>query len=60
MLSVSLESIPLRMKSRKVNQSKNALKKDGAIEVEPTKNVNTFEDFSSDLSKNLNKVASHT
>ena len=60
MLSVSLESIPLRMKSRKVNQSKNALKKDGAIEVEPTENVNTFEDFSSDLSKNLNKVASHT
>ena len=48
------------MKSRKVNQSKSALKKDGVIEVEPTKNVNTFEDFSSDLSKNLNKVASHT
>ena len=53
-------SIPLRMKSRKVNQSKNALKKDGAIEVEPTKNVTNFKDFSSDLSKNLNKVASHT
>ena len=33
------------MKSRKVNQSEIASKKDGAIQFEPTKNANTFKDF---------------
>ena len=41
------------MKSAKVNQSKIALKKDGAIQLEPTKNANTCRDFYSDLAGNL-------
>ena len=32
----------LRMKSKKVNQSKIALKKGGAIQSEPTKHANIF------------------
>ena len=43
----------LGMKSDKLNQSKNALKKDGAIQFEVTKNVNTFEDFYAELTGNL-------
>ena len=41
------------MKSGKVNQSKNALKSDDAIQFEPTKNENIFNDFYSDLAGNL-------
>ena len=41
------------MKSGKVNQSKINLKNDGAIQFEPTKNVNIFKDFYSDLAGNL-------
>ena len=41
------------MKSDKVNQSKKALKKDGATQFEPKKNANTFKDFYCDLAGNL-------
>ena len=41
------------MKSGKVNQSEIALKNDGAIQFEPTKNANTFKDFYSDLAGTL-------
>ena len=41
------------MKSDKVNQSKIALKNDGAIQFEPTKNANIFKDFYSDLAGKL-------
>ena len=41
------------MKSDKVNQSKIALKNDGAIQFEPTKNANIFKDFYSDLAGTL-------
>ena len=37
------------MKSGKVNQSKIALKNDGAVQFEPMKNANIFKDFYSDL-----------
>ena len=37
------------MKSDKVNQSKIALKNDGAIQFKPTKNANIFKDFYSEL-----------
>ena len=40
------------MKSGKVNQSKSALKNDGAIQYKPTKNANIFKDFYSDLAGN--------
>ena len=52
----------LGMKLRKVNQSKIALKKDGAIQFEPAKNANTFKGFYSELTGNLvsEKVASRT
>ena len=43
------------MKSGKVNHSKVALKKDGAIQVEPAENANTFKDFYSDLAEKPNK-----
>ena len=43
----------LGMKSGKVNQSKIALKNDGAIQFEPTKNANIFKDFYSDLAGTL-------
>ena len=43
------------MKSGKVNQSKIALKEDGAIQFETTKNVNTCKDFYFDLAGNLVK-----
>ena len=43
----------LGMKSGKVNQSEFALKNDGAIQFEPTKNANIFKDFYSDLAGNL-------
>ena len=43
----------LEIKSGKVNQLKIALKKDDAIQCEPTKNENTFKDFYSDLAGNL-------
>ena len=39
----------LEIKSGKISQSKIALKKDGAIQFEPTKNANTLKDFFSDL-----------
>ena len=39
----------LGMKSGKVNQSKIALKKDGAIQFESTENANTFKGSYSDL-----------
>ena len=39
----------LGMKSGKVNQSKIALKNDGAIQLELMKNANIFKDFYSDL-----------
>ena len=39
----------LGMKSNKVNQSKIALKKDGAIQFESTENANTFKGSYSDL-----------
>ena len=39
----------LGMKSGKVNQSKIGLKNDGAIQYEPTKNTNVFNDFYYDL-----------
>ena len=45
--------ISLGTKSDVVNQSRNTLKNDGAIQVEPTKNANTFKDFDSDLAENL-------
>ena len=41
------------MKRGNENQSKIALKKDGAIQFKPTKNANTFKDFYSDLAGNL-------
>ena len=41
------------MKSGIVNQSKIALKNDGAIQFEPTKNANIFTDFCFDLVGNL-------
>ena len=41
------------MESGKVNQSKTAFKKDGAIQFEPTKNENIFKDFYSGLAGNL-------
>ena len=41
------------MKSGKVNQLKIALKNDGAIQFEPTKNANIFKDFYSDLAGTL-------
>ena len=41
------------MKSGKVNQSKIALKNDGAIQFEPTKKANIFKDFYSDLAGTL-------
>ena len=43
----------LEIKSGKVTQSKIALKKDGAIHFEPTKNANIFKDFYSDLAGTL-------
>ena len=43
----------LGMKSGKVNQSKIALKSDGAIQFEPMKNANKFKDFYSHLAGNL-------
>ena len=43
----------LGTKSDKVNQSKIALKNDGAIQFEPTKNANIFKDFYSDLAGKL-------
>ena len=43
----------LGIKSGKVNQSKIALKNDGAIQFEPTKNANIFKDFYSDLAGTL-------
>ena len=43
----------LGMKSGKVNQPKIALKNNGAIQLEPTKNTNIFKDFYSDLAGNL-------
>ena len=42
-----------KMKSGKVNRSKSALWKDGAIQFEPIKNANTFKDFYSDLARNI-------
>ena len=42
-----------KMKSGKVNQSKIALWKDGAIQFEPIKNANNFKDFYSDLARNI-------
>ena len=41
------------MKSGKVNQWKIALKNDGAIQFEPTKNENIFKYFYSDLAGKL-------
>ena len=41
------------MKSGNINQSKIALKKDGAIQLETTKDANTFKDFHFDLAGNL-------
>ena len=41
------------MQSGKVNQSKIALKEDGAIQFEPTKNANTFKDVYSKLAGDL-------
>ena len=41
------------MKSGEETQSKIALKNDGAIQFEPTKNVNIFKDFYSDLAGKL-------
>ena len=41
------------MQSGKVNQSKIALKEDGAIQFEPTKNANTFKDVYSELAGDL-------
>ena len=43
----------LRMKSGKANQSKSALKNDGAFQFEPTKNANIFKDFYSILAGRL-------
>ena len=43
----------LGIKSGKVNQSKIALKNDGAIQFEPMKNANIFKDFYSDLAGTL-------
>ena len=43
----------LETESGKVNQSKIALKNDGAIQFEPKKNANIFKDFYSDLAGNL-------
>ena len=43
----------LGVKSGKVNQSKIALKKDKAIQFEPTKNANIFKDLYSDLARKL-------
>ena len=49
------------MKLGKVNHSKVALKKHGAIQFELAKNANTFKDFFSDLSEKTNKkVVSRT
>ena len=39
----------LGMESGKVNQSEIALKNDGAAQFEPTKNLNIFKDFYSNL-----------
>ena len=50
-LQTALKS--LGMKSDKVNQSKIVFKKDGAIQLEPTKNANTFKDFFFNLAGNL-------
>ena len=43
----------LGMKLGKVYQSKTTLKNDAAIQFEPTKNVNIFKDFYSDLAGTL-------
>ena len=43
----------LGMKSGKVNHLNIVLKKDGAIQFEPTKNANTFKDFYPDLADNV-------
>ena len=48
-LSKALKS--LGIKSGKVNQLKIALKNDGAIQFEPTKNANIFKDFYFDFFK---------
>ena len=45
----------LGIKSGKVNQSKIALKNDGAIQIEPTKNANIFKDLYPDLAGTLVK-----
>ena len=49
----------LKFLSGKVNQSKIALKSDGAIRFEPTKNANKFKDFSFSW-KPSKKVVSRT
>ena len=46
---------PLELKSGKVNQSKFALKNDGAFQYEPMKNANISKNFYSDLAGTLVK-----
>ena len=43
----------LGMKSDRVNQSKIAVKSNGSIQFETTRNANVFKDFNSDLAGNL-------